>query len=146
MTATRTPLRADPGFRPWRRFFRFLLFLPFFLQANDFILTYKIVVKDAIIYNETYHVSFAMTRSDDVLEAVCNIPLEEKEYANAYAFLKDERDLVLQCLFHHGVRLRDDSVAYNFASSSQTTLMIPPTRVRADVKEDFVTIGIISQP
>lgn len=125
---------------------RLFLFFPFLLASNDFILTYKIVVRDAIIYNETYHVSFAMTQSDDTVQAICNIPLEEKLYPNAYAFLKDERDLVLGCLFNHGVRLRDDSIAYNFASSSQTTLKIPPTRVKADVKEDSVTITIISQP
>lgn len=143
--AVRKLLKADPGFRP-RRLFLFLLILPFFLQANDFILAYRIVVKDAIIYNETYNVSFAMTQSEDQIQAICNIPLEEKAYPNAYTFLKDERDLVLECLFNHGIRLRDDSLTYNFASSTQTTLMIPPTRVRADVKEDFVTIVIISQP
>ncbi len=120
----------------------FALFVPLF-GAEHYIFSYRIAVRDSVVISERYNFSKAMVipgKYETLGE--CQF-LPEDGRVSALKYLKDSHEEVLNCLFRHGVGLRDDTSASNHRSKSTTTLQITPTHVVVEFKEGLIIMKIV---
>lgn len=139
-------LKPKPRF-PFKRGLGLLLsplFFPLFLEAETYIFSYKIAIKDGLVINESYRFSKAMVipARYEVL-GECVIDVDEEEERRAIGRVRSAHAEVLECFFERGVGLRDDTTASSLQARSTTTLWIPPTHVIVEFKDGFVMMKII---
>lgn len=113
-----------------------------FVEASEYIFSYRVAVKNGILLSEKYYFSPAMV-SAKMLDKVqssyqsCEIAHDaktEKEFIKAY------QNEILACFFSWGVRLEDRSEVRNLQGRSITFLSIPPSRIKIEYASGIATI------
>ncbi|RDU62452.1 hypothetical protein [Helicobacter sp. MIT 14-3879] len=129
----------------------FFLFLSFILSfGNEYIISYRAIVKNHILMGEEYNVSKALSKSKSYeVVGECNL-IDSKfdlDSANAiYLALKDNKDEILEC-FNKFIdnNIRDDVKYINNAIHSKISFSIKPQRVIAYFKDGKINIKIIKR-
>ncbi|NWF66177.1 MAG: hypothetical protein HXX81_01785 [Campylobacterales bacterium] len=126
----------------------FLLFCGFLFAKNSFdlILTYTVVVKDDLVVNEDFAVSKSMTKTDKKGEYLCSLEMHEDiddVQKNKQQQIDSLKNGILECLLKSGAKINHQDFQANYKLSSKSFLILPPTRVRVDMDEDFANIFII---
>jgi len=113
--------------------------------AQEYIFSYRIVVRDGVIIKENYSITRAMVELDNKWVLFeCEILPKESDLT-IKEFFKLYQEAMLSCLFGRGIALREDGALQEYRSRSTTTLSIPPTRLLVEFKDDFATIKIIGE-
>lgn len=110
-----------------------LLFLVVPLLSEQFIVSYRVVMRDQMILNERFTLSRSMLR-EPMREGVfaCTVLPDEGDDEKMEVLLKTlYQDELIACLSGFGVKLRAEGVAERFQSHSTSVLSIPPTRIEA---------------
>ena len=94
-------------------------------------LSYKIVIKNNIVFTESLYVSDLMIPSKKFKYSQ-RIMLESKDKDNNFSILKQNRENILQALFSNGVILEDYTTALNLQGETQTTMILPPIYISID--------------
>lgn len=127
------------------------------LAANDeFIISYRAIVKNQILIGEEYNVSRALSISKDYnVVGVCNfipnlMPSEdfsiESNQNVVFNILKQHKDIMLSCLQKHtNTKIRDDVVFINNALKSKITFEVMPQRILAIYDGNTMNIEIIER-
>ena len=120
----------------------FALFVPLF-GAEHYIFSYRVAVRDSVVISERYNFSKAMViPSKYETLGECQF-LPEDGRVSALKYLKDSHEEVLNCLFRHGVGLRDDTSANKHRSKSTTTLQMTPTLVVVECEGGLIIMKIV---
>lgn len=112
----------------------------------DFIITYRVVVKDDLVISEDFAISKSMTKSDKKGEYLCSLEIDKDENnikKNSKQMLESIKNGVLECLLKDGAKINHQDFGTSYKVSSKSFLLLPPTRVRVDLDEDFANIFII---
>ncbi len=113
-----------------------LLFFPLFLISQDFILSYRVAVKDSLLLNERFTISKSMTKENFYIDFECRIlEIDELSLIELINLSKEE---VLECLFKNGVKLKSYDNSFNFLNSSTSVLSIPPKRFNIENSDGFI--------
>ena len=111
-----------------------------FAWGGEYMFSYKVAVKNAVVINEQYYFSPVMTRDATRVKHPykhCEIAHEaksEKELLDSY------KTAILECFFSWGVKLEDNSKVNNQRGNSLSHLAIPPTRIKVDYANGIATI------
>jgi len=116
-----------------------ILFSSLALNAGEYLISYRYVVKDSIIYNETLYISNAMKKckgkpqKEFILENTSNGDLKKLISQNSNEFL--EYIYKLGLLVEH----REETV--NLQNSSTTVLTLKTTCFKVDFNDNFARIA-----
>jgi hypothetical protein len=119
-------------------------FLVSFVGAEEYIVAYRQASARHAILNERLTIAKAMIPfGSDRVKSSFSFEIERKDgKLDALKTLKLYQDDLLENLLKNGVLLSDAAKAGRNGADSKTVLTLPPTRIRAFVKEDMVTIVV----
>lgn len=100
--------------------------------SEEFIVSYKAIVKDSILIGEEFSVVKALTQSKnyDIL-GVCELDIVDFGDSKNYTpFLKQRKEAILECLQTHTQgKISDYTKTINNETRTKTTFKIPPQRI-----------------
>lgn len=100
--------------------------------SDEFIISYRAIVKDSILIGEEFSVVKALTKSKDYdILGVCELDImdfgDSKNYTH---FLKQRKEAILECLQTHTQgKISDYTKTINNETRTKTTFKIPPQRI-----------------
>lgn len=143
------------------KFLIFALCAGILLANDEFIISYKAIVKNQILIGEEYNVSKALSLSRDYkVIGFCdfipdvlsknkdsNINVEvESSIDETFGILKNNKDIILECLQKHiNTKIRDDARFINNALHSKITFEVKPQRILAVFDGNKINIEIIER-
>lgn len=100
--------------------------------SEEFIISYRAIVKDGILIGEEFSVVKALTQSKnyDIL-GVCELDIMDFGDSKNYTpFLKQRKEAILECLqTHTQSKISDYTKTINNETRTKTTFKIPPQRI-----------------
>jgi len=121
----------------------FLLFwcLPV-LQADEYLISYRYTVKNALLYNETLDVSKAMTKcSGTLLPEYLLLPRENSKKLKK--ILLKNSDTFFQYISKIGLNVSNQDYTYNGKNNSFIIITLKTTCFKVDFNENFVKIAAL---
>jgi hypothetical protein len=116
-----------------------LLFYSLVLSAGEYFISYRYVVKDAILYNENLDVSRAMHKC---LGNPSNpLVLENNGTNNLKTIITQNKEEFSSYLHQLGLEVKHSSLNLNLQNSSTTTLTLKTTCFKVDFNDNFVRIA-----
>jgi len=116
--------------------------LPLFGAEEQYIISYRGVVKENRLYNEQFNVAKAMVpKHYTAYRELLTLPYREGE--SIPALIRKNQDLVTEELFKQGVLMNDALTTGKYSLDSKTVITLPPTYITVTIKEDFATIRLI---
>lgn len=123
----------------------FIIFVFYFINLHcdeQFIISYRGVVKENKLYSEQFNLSKAMKLKDS-RDSQFLTTLDYEENEDLILLLKKNQDLLTQELFKQGVMINDNSNNTLYSMDTKTVLILPPTYITVSINEDFVNIRVI---
>ena len=112
------------------------------MADEQYIISYRGVVKENRLYNEQFNVSKAMVpKAFTAYQELLTLPYKEGE--SIPMLLRKNQDLVTEELFKQGILMNDTLNKGKYSLESKTVITLPPTYITVTIKEDFVTIRLI---
>lgn len=123
--------------------FFFLLFPYLSLLADEqYIISYRGVVKENRLYNEQFNVAKAMVpKRYSTYRDLLTLPYKQGQ--SIAQLIRQNQDLVTEELFKQGVLMNDALTKGKYAIDTKTVITLPPTYITVTIKEDFATIRLI---
>ncbi len=120
----------------------FFLFCSFLQSQEQYIISYRGVVKANRLFNEQFNVSKAMVpRSYRTARELLTLPYRKGE--SIPALIRKNQDLLTEELFKQGVLMNDALRQGKYSMDTKTVITLPPTYITVTIKEDFATIRLI---
>jgi hypothetical protein len=120
----------------------FLLFLSSLYADEQYIISYRGVVKENRLYNEQFNVAKAMVpKHYSAYQELLTLPYKKGE--SIAALIRRNQDLVTEELFKQGILMNDALTKGKYAIDTKTVITLPPTYITVTIKEDFATIRLI---
>ena len=118
-----------------------ILFSSLALSANEYLISYRYVVKDTVFYNETLHISRAMKKCKGSPQQ--SILLEHKNLDDLTDVISSSNNEFIEYIYKLGLHVEHDSVTKNMQNSSTTILTLKTTCFKVDFNEKFVKIAAL---
>jgi hypothetical protein len=114
-----------------------------FLYAEDqYIISYRGVVKETRLFNEQFNIAKAMMpKKYAATSELLTLPWQEGD--NTVALIRQNQDLLTEELFKQGVLMNDALNTQVYSLETKTVITLPPTYITVTIKEDFATIRLI---
>ena len=114
------------------------ILIPLALNASEYLISYRYVVKDAILYNEKLYVSKAMQKCE-------GYPQETTIFRNSKQkslklFLSDRDGEFISYLHKLGLYVKHNEVKTRFTNNSTTILMLKTECFDIDVDKESIFI------
>jgi len=109
------------------------------LFADEYIISYRYTVKDAILYNETLDISKAMQKCSG--KPYNPIIFETTKSQNLKDILRINEEKFLNFLSKLGLNIEYYDKTSNSKNSSTTVVMLPSKCFKVDFNENFVKIA-----
>jgi len=109
------------------------------LLGVDTIISYRLVVRDAIILNDYLSVSRAMTKCEG--HAKNAIYIDTNGSKNLHTILENNPEAFTQFIAHENLQVSHREKTLNAVNHSTTILQMAPTCFAVDFNEDFVKIS-----
>lgn len=120
----------------------FLLFFSYLAAEEQYIISYRGVVKENRLYNERFNVAKAM-----VPKSYTNyrelLTLDYRKGESVPTLIRRNQDRVTEELFKQGVLMNDALTKGKYAIDTKTVITLPPTYITVTIKEDSATIRLI---
>jgi len=116
-----------------------IFFYSLVLNASEYNISYRYVVKDSIIYNETLLVSKAMTKCLGSPQKA--LYLEYLKNKDLKSILFTHRELFIDYLHKLGLYTKSYDRIKNYNNHSTTILTLKTTCFKVDFNENFVKIS-----
>ena len=121
-----------------------ILFHSLALSASEYLISYRYLVKNAILYNETLEIAHAMhkckgTPSDTLL-------LESHNSNNLKKVIALNNEKFINYIQKIGLNLKHYERTENLQNSSTTLLTLKTTCFKVDFNDNFVKISALKQP
>jgi len=133
-------MRSRDGNRHFtRRLCSIILFFPLALSAGEYLISYRYVVKDATLYDETLFISQSMKKCDGVPQA--ELLLLSNGESDLRKIVNLNSSEFLEFIHKLGMHVIYNDVTSNLQNSSTATLTLKTTCFKVDFNDIFVTIA-----
>lgn len=134
-------MRSRDGNRHFtRRLCSVALFLfPLALSAGEYLISYKYIVKDATLYNETLFISQSMKKCSGLPQN--DLLLHSDGESDLKKIISQNSAEFLEYIHKLGLHVAYNDVTTNLQNSSTTTLTLRTTCFKVDFNDTFVTIA-----
>ena len=117
----------------------FCLFFTSAIYADEYLISYRYVVKNALLYNERLLISPAMQKCKGTTYS--NIILDNKKNDTLKHLIQKHREEFLAYLHHLGLQVWHREQTTNMQNSSTTVMTLPTTCFKVDFNDNSVTIA-----
>jgi len=118
----------------------FSLFLySFALNADEYLISYRYLVKDAILYNETLDISKAMRKCHG--KPYDSIIFDTNNDKNLKKILTTNNEEFIEYIHKLGLSLEHSDTTTNYQYRSTTILTLKTTCFKVDFNDNFVKIS-----
>jgi len=121
------------------RFCSIILFSSLALHAGEFLISYRYVVKDATLYNETLQIAKAMRKCHGIPQA--SLVLETQNTNNLKKILSTDNEKFINYIHHLGLDVLHKEKTFNYQNSSTTILTLKTTCFKVGFNDNFVRIS-----
>ena len=120
---------------------RFLVSLLFTLalNADEYLISYRYVVKDATIYNESLLISKTMKKCDGNIYRP--IILENNGSKNLKEIISKNNELFIDYIHKLGLEVKHDETTINLQNKSTTILTLKTKCFKVDFNDNFAKIA-----
>ena len=119
-----------------------LLSFVFVYAEEQYIISYRGVVKENRLFNEQFNIAKAMIpKKYTATSELLTLPYQKDE--NIVSLIKQNQDQITEELFKQGVLMNDALNKQMYSLESKTVITLPPTYITVTIKEDFATIRLI---
>lgn len=108
------------------------------INASDYYISYRYLVKDAYLYNESLQVSRTMTNCQGILGDA--IILDNNENSDLKKILTDNSQLFINYIHQLGLNVKHNEITLNGINHSTTILTLKTTCFKVDFNDTFVKI------
>jgi len=117
-----------------------LLLLPsLVLSASEYLISYRYLVKDATLYNETLSISKAMQKCQG--NAYNPLILETRDDKNLKKIISAQNEKFIDYMHKLGLNVEHKESTINFQYTSITILTLKTTCFKVDFNDNFVKIS-----
>lgn len=122
------------------RFLSLILFFSLVLSASEYLVSYRYVVKDSLLYNDYLKISKAMqkcrgsTYRDEVIFDINNSDSLEQ-------IIKQNSDEFIEYIHKLGLHIKNVDTTQNYQNSNTTVLTLKTTCFKVDFNENLVKIA-----
>ena len=121
-----------------------ILFHSLVLSASEYLISYRYLVKNAILYNETLEIARAMhkckgTPSNSLL-------LESNNSKNIKQIITLNHEKFINYIYQLGIHVEHQEQTIDLQNISTTILTLKTTCFKVDFNDNFVIISALKQP
>ena len=118
-----------------------ILFNSLVLNASEYLISYRYVVKDAILYNESLQISHAM--KDCVGKPTSFIEFPHDESDNLIQIIDNNSQKFIDFIHKIGLSVEHKESTINAQNSSTTILTLKTTCFKVDFNDYFARISLL---
>ena len=114
------------------------------LNAGEYLISYKYIVKNALLYNESLDISKSMKQCQGSEAQTLILPFEdEKRFQDV---ISKHREEFLDYIHKLGLDIHSDATTTNNQIDSTTIITLKTTCFKVDFNDTFVKISHLKQP
>jgi len=118
-----------------------IFFFSLALNASEFLISYRYVVKDAIIYNETLYISSAMKKCSGTPQK--ELILENTTDGNFVKLINQNKERFYEYIRKIGLHVEHSEKTKNMQNSFTTILTLKTTCFKVDFNDNFAKIAAL---
>ncbi|MCX6076561.1 MAG: hypothetical protein NTW78_06690 [Campylobacterales bacterium] len=108
------------------------------LNAGEYLISYRYVVKDAILYNESLSVAKAMKKCDGIQQTA--LELETNSSSDLKKIIIENSDEFIDYIHKLGMQVKHNDITTNAQYKSTTILTLKTTCFKVDFNDNFAKI------
>jgi len=108
------------------------------LNAGEYLVSYRYVVKNATLYNETLLVSRAMTKCSGKAQQSLILPIQDKK--DFKKIIDENSQEFIEYIHKLGLHVKHNEQTTNYQNSSTTILTLKTTCFKVDFNENLAKI------
>lgn len=116
-----------------------ILFSSLALNASEYLISYKYIVKDATLYNETLLISKAMTKCEGSPQD--ELILQSRDEESLKKLISQNSQEFIEYIHKLGLHVRHDEKTVDMQNSFTTVLTLKTTCFKVDFNDNFATIA-----
>jgi hypothetical protein len=132
-------MRSRNGSRSFRFAILIILISSLALNAKEFLISYRYVVKDAILYNENLSISSSMTKCTG--KPLKELTIDSFGDEDLKQSISKSSQLFVDYIHKLGLHLDHRSTTHNYQNSSTTILTLKTTCFKVDFNDNLVKIA-----
>ena len=109
------------------------------LNASEIFISYRYVIQDAILYNESLQISKAMKKCSGTPKE--KLTLEHHDKKNIHDIISDNSQIFVEYMHKLGLHVEHDMLTTNMQSTSNTILTLKTRCFKVDINENFAIIS-----
>jgi len=117
----------------------FFLLYSLALDASEYLISYRYLVKDATLYNETLSISKTMQKCQG--EPYNPLILETRDDKNLKKIISAQKELFIDYVHKLGLSVKHKESTINYQYSSVTILTLKTKCFKVDFNDNFVKIS-----
>jgi len=121
-----------------------LLFSSLALNAGEYLISYRYMVKDAVLYNESLDISKSMTACRGEPGEILVLP-DSKE-KNFQKIISQHKEEFIEYLHKLTLDMQSRDITTNNQMNSSTIITLKTTCFKVDFNDTFVKIAHLKQP
>ena len=129
----------DGSFTILLRFYTLILFNTLTLSASEYLISYRYIVKDAILYNESLQISQAMQKCQGSMQKT--LLLDSNGTKNLQKIVSLNHEKFISFINSIGLDISHKESSVNFQNHSTTILTLPTTCFKVDFNDNFAKIS-----
>lgn len=132
-------MRSRNGNHSFTRTVLIFLLSSLVLDAKEYLISYRYVVKDAILYNESLSISSSMTKC--LGKPLQSLTLSSYGDKNLKQNISKNSELFVDYIHKLGLQVEHKGVTKNFQNKSTTILTLKTTCFKVDFNDNLVKIA-----
>ena len=109
------------------------------LNASEYLISYRYVIKDMILYNESLQISHAMQPCKGETQGFIDLPLKDDEKIKN--LIRNNHHKFIDFIHKLGLQLEHKESTINAQNSFTTILTLKTTCFKVDINENFARIS-----
>jgi len=114
------------------------------LNAGEYLISYKYIVKDAVLFNENLDISKSMKKCKGTPAQTLILPATEQK--NFIKLISHHREAFIDYIHQLGLDIRSKDTTTNNQINSTTIITLKTTCFKVDFNDNFVKISHLKQP
>ena len=108
-------------------------------RANEYLISYRYMVKDATLYNETLNISKTMTKCDGKIQE--SIYLDNYGFKDLKKIINKNSDNFINYIHKLGLHVEHKEITINSQNHSTTILTLKTTCFKVDFNDNLVRMA-----
>ena len=120
------------------------LFSSLALNAGEYLVSYKYIVKNATLYNESLDISKSMTQCEGIPSQTIILPSPYKD--NFQKLVAQHKEEFIEYIHKLGIDIQSRDITTNNQITTTTIITLKTTCFKVDFNDTFVKISHLKQP